>query len=175
MQPIDAGTVNLCFVIGVTLFQTLGGSFAAALAYLRQLIPALDERLRGATPCWTAPASVAGCPTAICVGRVTVPMVSTGSATSSPIPSFTGEGIAIALRTARLAADAIMAGVPSRDFAATARREVRWPMRVAALLETMIQRQAVARPAFSSLAAPAFCHSWPERPGCRQDGVAIVV
>jgi flavin-dependent dehydrogenase len=150
LQPIDAGTVNLCFVMGVTLFQTLGGSFAAALAYLRQLIPALDERLRGATPCWTAPASVAGLPYGyLCRPSDCADGVYRVGDQFAVIPSFTGEGIAIALRTARLAADAIMAGVPSRDFAATARREVRWPMRVAALLEMMIQRQAVARPAFS--------------------------
>ena len=31
LQPIDAGMANLCFVMGVTTFQTLGASFAAAL------------------------------------------------------------------------------------------------------------------------------------------------
>ena len=107
LQPIDAGTVNLCFVMGVTLFQTLGASFAAALAYLRQLIPALDERLRGATPlldgsCRASP----GCPTAICVGPSDCAdgLYRVGDQLAV-IPSFTGEGIAIALRTARLAAD----------------------------------------------------------------------
>ena len=114
LQPIDAGTVNLCFVMGVTLFQTLGGSFAAALAYLRQLIPALDERLRGATPCWTAPASVAGLPYGyLCRPSDCADGVYRVGDQFAVIPSFTGEGIAIALRTARLAADAIMAGVPS--------------------------------------------------------------
>jgi flavin-dependent dehydrogenase len=150
LQPIDAGMANLCFVMGVTTFQTLGASFAAALAHLRQLIPTLDERLRDAAPCWTAPASVAGLPYGyLCRASDCADGLYRVGDQFAVIPSFTGEGIAIALRTARLAADAIMAGVPSRDFAATARREVRWPMRVAAVLETMIRRQIVARPALS--------------------------
>ena len=101
-------------------------------------------------PCWTAPASVAGLPYGyLCRASDCADGLYRVGDQFAVIPSFTGEGIAIALRTARLAADAIMAGVPSRDFAATARREVRWPMRVAALLETMIRRQVVARPALS--------------------------
>ena len=114
LQPIDAGMANLCFVMGVTTFQTVGASFAAALAHLRQLMPTLDERLRGAIARWTTPASVAGLPYGyVCrAGDCADGLYRVGDQLAV-IPSFTGEEIGIALRSAHLAAEAIMAGVPS--------------------------------------------------------------
>ena len=150
LQPIDAGMVNLCLVMDVTTFQTLGASFGAALAHLRQLIPTLDERLREAIPLWSTPASVAGLPYGyVCRASDCADGLYRVGDQLAVIPSFTGEGIAIALRSARLAAAAINAGVPSRDYVATARRQLRWPMRVAALLETMTRRRVFAGPALS--------------------------
>jgi hypothetical protein len=150
LQSIDADMANLCFVFGVTTFQTLGATFGAALAHLRQLIPPLDARLRGATPVGTTPASVAGLPYGhVCRASDCAGGLYRVGDQLAVIPPFTGEGIALALRTARLAPEAIMAGVPSRDFVATARRELRWPMRVAASLETMSRRQLLARAALS--------------------------
>ncbi len=150
LQPIDADTANLCFVMDVTAFQTLGATFAAALACLRQLIPALDERLHSATPVWPTPASVAGLPYGyVCRTSDCADGLYRVGDQFAVIPSFTGEGIAIALRTARLAAEAVITGVPSRDFVATARRQLRRPMRVAAWLETTTRRQVLVRPALS--------------------------
>jgi flavin-dependent dehydrogenase len=150
VQPIDAGLANLCFVLDVATFQALGASFAAALAHLRQLLPALDERLRDAATLWTAPPSVAGLPYGyVCRASDCADGLYRVGDQLAVIPSFTGEGIAIALRTARLAAEAIMSGVPARDFVASARRQVRRPMRVAALLETMTRRPIFARSALS--------------------------
>jgi flavin-dependent dehydrogenase len=150
LQPIDAGMANLCFVLGVSAFQTSGATFAAALARLRRLIPLLDERLRGATPAWPTAPSVAGLPYGyVCRACNCADGLYRVGDQLAVIPSFTGEGIAIALRTARLAAEAIMAGVPPRDFVAKARRQVRWPMRLAASLEAITRRHVLARPALS--------------------------
>ena len=108
LQPIDAGMVNLCLVMDVTTFQTLGASFRAALAHLRQLIPTLDERLREAIPLWSTPASVAGLPYGyVCRASDCADGLYRVGDQLAVIPSFTGEGIAIALRSARLAAAAI--------------------------------------------------------------------
>jgi flavin-dependent dehydrogenase len=150
LQPIDADIANLCFVMRVATFQTIGASFDAALAHLRQLIPPLDERLHGAIPLWTTPASVAGVPYGyMCRASDCADGLYRVGDQLAVIPSFTGEGIGIALRSARLAAEAINAGVPSRDFVAKARRQLRWPMRVATLLETATRRPIFARSALS--------------------------
>ena len=150
LQPIEAGIANLCLVMSATTFRTCGMSFAAALGHLRQLIPALDERLREATPLWANPASIARLPYGyLCRASDCADDLYRVGDQVAVIPSFTGEGIAIALRTARLAAEAVVAGVTSRNYVAAARRHVRWPMRVASLLETLTRRQVVARPVLS--------------------------
>ena len=150
LQPIEGGVANLCLVINATTFQTIGASFVAALGHLRQLIPTLDERLREATPLWANPASIARLPYGyLCRASDSADDLYRVGDQVAVIPSFTGEGIAIALRTARLAAEAVVAGTPARDFVATARRHVRWPMRVAAVLETMTRRQVIAKPILS--------------------------
>jgi flavin-dependent dehydrogenase len=50
------------------------------------------------------------------------------------IPSFTGEGVALALRTARLAALRILAGAPAAAYHHAAGRDVRRAMRTAGVL-----------------------------------------
>jgi hypothetical protein len=127
----------------------LGATFAAALAHLRQLIPLLDERLRGATPVWTIPASVAGLPYGyVCRASDCAEGLYRVGDQLAVIPSFTGGGIAIALRTARLAAEAIMAGVPSREWrplGAVCAGRCASPHR----FETRSRRQLFARAALS--------------------------
>jgi menaquinone-9 beta-reductase len=141
---------NLCFVMDLATFRTLGASYAAALARLRQLVPLLDARLRAAMPVWTSAPSVAGLPYGyVCRASDWRDGFYRVGDQLAVIPSFTGEGIAIALRTARLAAEAIMAGAPSREFTLMARRQVRWPMRLAAFLEAITRRHVLARPALS--------------------------
>ena len=147
VQPIEGGVVNLCLMMSAAAFHACGASFAGALRHLRRRSPLLDARLRGAVPLWANPASVARVPYGyVCRAADCADDLYRVGDQVAVIPSFTGEGIAIALRTARLAADAIVAGVPAIDYVATVRRHVRRPMRVAALLETLTRHRAVARP-----------------------------
>ena len=56
------------------------------------------------------------------------------------IPSFTGDGMAMALRSARLAADAVLAGESAPEFQRALTAAFRGPVRLASLLA------ALARP-----------------------------
>jgi menaquinone-9 beta-reductase len=138
LQRVEQGVANLCLVIAADTYRSAGASWPAALAHLRTLVPALDVRLRGARPLGGRPSSVARmpygylCPAGDCVDG----LYRIGDQ-FAVIPSFTGEGIALALRTARLAAEAVLAGEPAERFAATARREILPAMRAACLLEAI--------------------------------------
>ena len=67
------------------------------------------------TPSWMSPASVAGLPYGyVCRATDCAEGLYRVGDQLAVIPSFTGEGIAIALPTARLAAEAINADVPSK-------------------------------------------------------------
>ena len=73
--------------------------------------------------------------TAACIGE---PLYLVGDQ-AAVIPSFTGEGIAIALRTARLAAAAVLAGDGAERYAAALRRDLRGPLRRSGLIGAAIR------------------------------------
>jgi hypothetical protein len=135
---VEGGAANLCLVITAETYRMAGASWPAALAHLRTLVPALDVRLQGARPLRARPSSVARMPYGyLCpAGDYADGLYRIGDQ-FAVIPSFTGEGITLALRTAHLAAEAVLAGEPAERFVATARREILPAMRAACLLEAI--------------------------------------
>jgi flavin-dependent dehydrogenase len=135
LQLIETGAVNLCLVIASESVRGRGNAWAAALSHLRSLAPALDARLRGGRWLWPRPVSVARIPYGYsCPADGPGGLYRVGDQ-AAVIPSFAGEGIAIALRSARLAADAVRAGRTADRYVAAVRRDVGGPMRRAAMVE----------------------------------------
>lgn len=144
LQRVDGGAANLCLIIGAETYRTAGASWPATLAYLRAAVPALDVRLRNARPLGLRPSSVARIPYGyVCPASDCADSLYRIGDQFAVLPSFTGEGIALALRTARLAAEAVLAREPAAGFVVTARREVLPAMRTARLLETITGRQTM--------------------------------
>lgn len=138
LQRVEAGVVNLCFVIDAASYRSAGLSWGAILSHLRTLVPALDVRLRDARPLWPRPLSVARVPYGyLCRSNDCLDGLYRIGDQFAVIPSFTGEGIALALRSARLAAEAVLEGMTPARFAARARREILPAMRVARLAEAI--------------------------------------
>jgi flavin-dependent dehydrogenase len=135
LQPIEHGLANLCLVITATVFARLGRSWPQLLGHLGRAAPHFGARLRGARPAWPRPATIAGVP----YGHVhrdeggSDGLYRAGDQ-FAVIPSFTGEGVALALRTARLAALQILAGAPAAACHRAAGRDIRRPMRAARTL-----------------------------------------
>jgi menaquinone-9 beta-reductase len=146
LQGVEHDRANLCLVVPAETWRAAGESWPGLLGRLRALIPALDARLGAARPVWKQPAAVA---------RLPYGYVWSGAASSESlyrlgdqfavIPSFTGEGIAIALRTARLAASAVLAGAPAEDFARAARDDLRRPLRHACRIGRLAGHRAAFR------------------------------
>ena len=135
LQPIEHGLANLCLVITAAEFARLGRSWPRLLDHLGETAPHLGARLRGARPAWPRPATIAGVP----YGHVhrehggSDGLYRAGDQ-FAVIPSFTGEGVALALRTAHLAALRILAGAPAAAYHHAAGRDVRRAMRTAGVL-----------------------------------------
>ena len=135
LQPIEDGLANLCLVITAAAFARLGRSWPQLLEYLGGMAPHFGARLSGARPAWPRPATIAGVP----YGHVHRDdaggdgLYRAGDQ-FAVIPSFTGEGVALALRTARLAALRILAGGPAAAYHRAAGRDIRRPMRTARTL-----------------------------------------
>jgi menaquinone-9 beta-reductase len=135
LQPIEQGLANLCLVITAAAFARLGRSWPQLLGHLARTAPHFGARLHGAGPAWPRPATIAGVP----YGHVhrdeggSDGLYRAGDQ-FAVIPSFAGEGVALALRTARLAALQILAGAPAAACHRASGQDIRRSMRTARTL-----------------------------------------
>ena len=115
LEPVEEGKANLCFLIRRAVLESLPGGWEGVLAHIRNSSSHLCERLKGATPLWDKSLAI----TAIPYGHV---------CRSSPdglwrlgdqaavIPSFSGDGMSIALHSARLAASTFLSGGTADNY-----------------------------------------------------------
>jgi flavin-dependent dehydrogenase len=129
LQLVEDGRANLCLLIKRERFAALGHDWDALIANMRSDCRLLDERLRGAAPCGDRPLAVYAVPFGhIARGGDAVWRIGDQAAV---IPSFSGDGMSIALHSARLAAQYLLAGRPAMDYQQHLARDISWPLRLA--------------------------------------------
>ncbi|HEY8034353.1 MAG TPA: FAD-dependent oxidoreductase [Methylobacter sp.] len=125
LEPIENGKANLCLVIRKTVFFRYGKDWEQLLRVLSVEIPHLKARLQGASPCWERPLAIAGIPYGYihpAEGKDRFGLFPIGDQ-MAVIPSFCGDGIAIALHTAFLATS-----TNTFNYIITARHELQLQM-----------------------------------------------
>lgn len=126
LQRVEAGRANLCLLTDRSQFQQSGGSWEGLLRDLMASSPHLRMRLQGATPLLDRP---------IAIFRVPYGFVHQPLATDAPnvyrlgdqvavIPSFAGDGMAIALHSAALAVQSLLRGSTAYDYHQRVRADV---------------------------------------------------
>jgi 2-polyprenyl-6-methoxyphenol hydroxylase-like FAD-dependent oxidoreductase len=133
LELIEDGIANLCLLMPCDLVARHGPGWAAIQSHLTQALPSLAARLAGAQPLWDKPLAVV-CPAAWHLHREEGPAVYRVGDRLAHIPPFTGDGLAIALASARLAAEHIGDGRPPGYYLAAARKLTGNPIRLAGLL-----------------------------------------
>jgi menaquinone-9 beta-reductase len=118
LQPVEHGRANLCLVVRRHRFAAIGRDWAALLAAIGAETPALAHWLKGATEEWAKPITVAGLPYGLVVRAPDADGLWRLGDQAAVIPSFSGDGMSIALHSARLAASAYLAGLGARAFQA---------------------------------------------------------
>ncbi|MGQ9368204.1 FAD-dependent monooxygenase [Azospirillum sp. ST 5-10] len=116
LQPAADGGANLCLVVDAAAYARLGRDWRALVGHAAAGSALLAVRLSGGEPRWRRPLAVAGLPYG---------WVHRGAGTGphrvgdqlAVIPSFCGDGMAIALDSARRAAAAIADGRAAADGA----------------------------------------------------------
>jgi menaquinone-9 beta-reductase len=121
LELIEDSIANLCLLMPRDLVAQLGSGWAETQAHLTHALPSLAERLTGAQPLWDRPLAVV-CPTGSHLHREEGPAIYRVGDRLALIPPFTGDGLAIALASARLAAEHILDGRPPAHYLAAARR-----------------------------------------------------
>jgi menaquinone-9 beta-reductase len=145
LEPVENGILNLCLVVRGGHFVQMGGRWEGLLAMLHATFPALRRALADAQACWDRPLAVSAIPYGFVQRRGDGPWRLGDQA--AVIPSFAGDGIAIALHSARMAADYCLVGRSSGEFQAELASDVTGQVRRATLLSRLLvqpQAQAVA-------------------------------
>ena len=127
LQLVEDGMANLCLLVRRDAYGRAGRQWPTLLTALRASCGHLDERLAGATPLLDRPLTIAGVP----YGFVYRPQPDDRPGfyrlgdQCAVIPSFSGDGMAIAMHSGRAAALAVLGSVDARDYHSERRRELR--------------------------------------------------
>jgi flavin-dependent dehydrogenase len=132
IQPVEGGIANLCCVVQQRHLARVGHRWENFLAKIQQDCPHLAMRLAGAEPLLDKPIAITHIPYGY-IRRATKDGLYCIGDQAAVIPSFTGDGISIALHTARCAADAYLEAVPAPVFQAKLRSALLSQMRLAEL------------------------------------------
>ena len=130
IQPVEGGIANLCWVVQQKYLARVGYRWENLLAKMQRDCPHLAMRLAGAEPLLAKPISVTHIPYGYIRPTTENGLYCVGDQ-AAVIPSFTGDGISIALHTARCAVAAFLAAEPAPLFQAKLRSALLAQMRLA--------------------------------------------
>ncbi|MFZ0745031.1 MAG: FAD-dependent oxidoreductase [Terracidiphilus sp.] len=115
IQPVEDRITNFCCVVQRRYFARAGLRWEGLLAKMQQDCPHLAMRLAGAEPLLDKPITITHIPYGY-IRRTTEEGLYCIGDQAAVIPSFTGDGISIALHSARRAAVAYLAAEPAPLF-----------------------------------------------------------
>ncbi|WP_346798272.1 FAD-dependent monooxygenase [Halomonas sp. Bachu 37] len=149
LEPIEEGGVNLSFLITQDIYKACGGNWAKILDWLGSTSSHMNQRLASLSPCWCEPLAVSGIP----YGYIrspddSVPGLFPLGDQTAVIPSFAGDGIAIALHTASLATHVYSTGGDSVTYQRLAFKDLRQPVRDAERLADVLSYRLGRKVAF---------------------------
>jgi flavin-dependent dehydrogenase len=130
IQPVEGGVANLCCVVQQRHLPRTGNVWESFLAKMQKDCPHLAMRLDGAQPLLARSIAITHIPYGY-IRRTTDEGLYCIGDQAAVIPSFTGDGISIALHTARCAATAYLAAEPAPVFQAKLRKALLLQMRLA--------------------------------------------
>lgn len=113
---VEDELVTLCWVMHRRLLQRIGANWPSQAAHFVQQSETLSDLLQGALPQWEKPIAVAGIPYGYLRRESLAPTLFPLGDQLAVIPSFTGDGMSIALYTGIEAAKAVLAGESVAHF-----------------------------------------------------------
>jgi flavin-dependent dehydrogenase len=132
LEPVEGGLANLCLLVRRTRYAALGQDWAALLDAIGADCPLVAQRLGDAEPCWDRPLAISSIPYGY-VRKKSDGLWRLGDQ-AAVIPSFAGDGMSIALHSARLAAACFLNGSSAATYQRRMARDVGMPVRCATLL-----------------------------------------
>ncbi|MGH9587257.1 MAG: NAD(P)/FAD-dependent oxidoreductase [Acidobacteriaceae bacterium] len=146
------GTMNVCLLIQRSVLRRCGGQWTNLVQLLQRSSPYLAQYLADAEALLTKPLALSSIPYGYVCPGAPDGLWRLGDQ-AAVIPSFSGDGISIALHSAYIAAENYLAGKCADDFQQQLCRQVERPVRTA----TTISRLMIQAPALS-----ASIRLWPQ-------------
>lgn len=137
LELVENGIANLCLVVRKREFHTFGQSWETFFAFLLKSCPHLRQRLTDAQPCWPRPLAISAIPYGFVQRRGADGLWRLGDQAAC-IPSFSGDGMSIALHSARLAAHYYLQGYDAAAFQSRLAQDVAHQVQRATLLSQML-------------------------------------
>lgn len=131
LSLVEDEPANLCFVVQRNRLRSSGG-WAALLPEICEEVSLLRERLEDAMPCWKKPLAISPIPYGY-IADEHDGIWRLGDQ-AAVIPSFTGDGMSIALHSGSLAARMFLLGKSAEEYVRSVADDVRNSMRIASAL-----------------------------------------
>jgi menaquinone-9 beta-reductase len=147
LQLTEDNEANLCLLVERTAFAACRRQWPALLTHLLRSCDSLAERLDAAEPLLAKPLALSSIPYGLLVESTQPGLWRLGDQ-AAVIPSFSGDGISIALHSARLAAGMYLRNEPSAKFARLLSGELRNSVQLA----TTLSRLMIAMPVLAHAA-----------------------
>ncbi|MBS3961049.1 MAG: electron transfer flavoprotein [Sandarakinorhabdus sp.] len=153
LQMVERDAANLCFLVSPDRWHRAGGDFAALLACLGANVPHLARRLEGAVPLLDRPLAISGVPYGFLFrGGGAEPGWRLGDQ-AAVVPSFTGDGMSLALHSARLATEALLTGAGVESYYRRLGRDASRAVACATFLQRQSERPGLPDSAVAALSA----------------------
>jgi menaquinone-9 beta-reductase len=126
---VERNIVAICWVVEPELLKKIGAAWQAQSSHLSVQSEFYGKLLAHAQPLWERPIAVAGIPYGFVRKRAISRSIYTIGDQLAVIPSYTGDGISIALHSGISAARALVNGTPANEFQHTITARIRPQMR----------------------------------------------
>ncbi len=113
---VEDGILSVAWVMQDHLLRTVGSDWPAQCAHLSRQSSLIGDLLAGARPLFARPAATAAIPYGFLRAQPIAPEVFPVGDQLAVVPSFTGDGMAIALYSGLAAARAVLAGRPAATY-----------------------------------------------------------
>lgn len=151
LEPIEEGRANLCLVVGRETYARLGRDWRALLDWIGEAAPAFAARLEGAEELDPRPLAIARIPYGLALTQGEGAWRLGDQA--AVIPSLAGEGVSLALGSARRAAAALLKGEAAAPFQRRFATDAGRPVAIATLVSRLIVRRPAQRALFGAARA----------------------
>jgi flavin-dependent dehydrogenase len=141
LQPVEDGAANLCCLVERRRLRQLGGRWENFVEMMKAHCPHLQQRLAGAEALLPRALAITSIPYGYLRAQTEDGLWALGDQ-AAVIPSFTGDGMSIALHSGRLAAAMYVQSGTSRAFQRRLRGEVAGPVRLARLISRGLVRSS---------------------------------